>query len=181
VGPPAFELRDRLLDARTWAARFHILESVLLAQLTGAPERHPAIAFALDAIRADAQMRTIGQLTERIGLSARRFIEVFRAEVGLTPKPFCRVRRFQRVLTLIERDEAIDWTGMALACGYYDQAHFINDFHAFAGVNPTGYLRVRGPHPNHVPLYARERAPAAVAGVKVFQDAGGSNRGESFP
>jgi len=151
-GGAAPELRERLLEARTWPARFHVLERALLAQLTGPTRRHPAVAFALSAIQAVPHARTIGQLTERIGLSSRRFIEVFSAEVGLTPKLFCRVHRFQQVLAMIERDEHIDWTDVALACGYYDQAHFIHDFRAFSGINPTAYVRVRGPQRNHIPL-----------------------------
>jgi hypothetical protein len=51
--------------------------------------------------------------------------------------------------------------------GAGNEAHLINDFRAFAGINPTGYLAY-----DYVPLYARECAPAAVAGVNVFQDAG---------
>ena len=72
--------------------------------------------------------------------------------MGLTPKLFCRVHRFQRVLATIERDGDIDWPDVALACGYYDQAHFIHDFRAFSGINPTAYVRVRGPQRNHIPL-----------------------------
>lgn len=151
-GRMASELKDRLLEARTWAARFRVAEEVLLAQLTGRPGRHPAVTFALDAIQAAPHAHAIGRLTERIGLSSRRFIQVFAAEVGLTPKVFCRVRRFQRVLARIERAEEIDWAEVALASGYYDQAHFIHDFRAFAGVNPTAYVRLRGPERNHIPL-----------------------------
>src|SRR6185369_1858263 len=95
-GGAAPELRERLLEARTWPARFHVLERALLAQLTGPTRRHPAVAFALSAIQAVPHARTIGQLTERIGRSSRRFVEVFSSEVGLTPKLFCRVHRFQR-------------------------------------------------------------------------------------
>jgi AraC-like DNA-binding protein len=170
-GRAASELRERLHEARTWEARFRVLEDVLCGHLAGSPPRHPAVTFALDAMQTAPHARTIGQLTERIGLSSRRFIEVFAAEVGLTPKLFCRVRRFQRVLALIERDEAIAWTEVVLACGYYDQAHFIHEFRAFSGTNPTGYLRVRGPQRNHIPLSARD-APAAEGRVNFFQDAG---------
>jgi AraC-like DNA-binding protein len=151
-GGLASELKDRLLEAGSWAARFRIVEEALLARLTEPPEPHPAVTFALDAIQAAPHAQTIGRLTEHIGLSARRFIEVFASEVGLTPKVFCRVRRFQRVLALIERNEAIDWADVAVAGGYYDQAHFIHDFRAFSGINPMAYRRAGVRERNHVPL-----------------------------
>jgi AraC-like DNA-binding protein len=150
-GGAASELKERLLEAGTWPARFAILERALLAQLR--PSRgHPAVAFALRAIDNAPHRRTIGRLTERIGFSPRRFIELFAAEVGLTPKLYCRVQRFQRVLATIEDEREIDWSEVALDCGYYDQSHFIHDFRGFAGINPTAYTRVRGPERNHIPM-----------------------------
>ena len=151
-GALASEVKERLLEARTWRARFRILEPVLLAQLTSPVAPHPAVAFAVGSIQAMPHMQTIGQITERIGVSPRRFIEVFAADVGLTPKVFSRVLRFQRVLALIRRDRPIDWADVAVAGGYYDQAHFIHDFRAFSEMNPTAYLRADVREPNHVPL-----------------------------
>jgi AraC-like DNA-binding protein len=48
--------------------------------------------------------------------------------------------RFQRALALANRGRRVDWTGVALDCGYFDQAHFIHDFRSFAGLTPTEYL-----------------------------------------
>ena len=67
-------------------------------------------------------------MTDTIGLSAKRFIEQFEREVGVTPKRYCRIRRFQRALTLSHHDRRVDWTRVAMDCGYFDQAHFIHDF-----------------------------------------------------
>jgi AraC-like DNA-binding protein len=150
-GADAHELQERLQEAATPRLRFRILEAALLARLAGPPVRHPAVAYALAAIDA-APRRPIGEITDRIGLSARRFIEVFTAQVGLTPKLYCRVRRFQEVLARIHGAEAVDWTDVALTCGYYDQAHFIHDFRAFSGLSPTAYLRAAVEHRGHVPL-----------------------------
>ena len=61
----------------------------------------------------------ISDLTGRIGLSPRRFIQVFVQEVGLTPKLFCRVRRFQEVLHLIGRGQEVELAEVALTCGYF--------------------------------------------------------------
>jgi AraC-like DNA-binding protein len=151
-GRKADELRDRLLEARTPEARFRILEQSLLAQVNLAWERHPAVTYALRHFQAVPHDQTIAVVAERTGFSAKWLIEVFRAQVGLTPKVYCRLRRFQTALKLIGQKQQPDWAGLALTCGYYDQAHFNRDFRAFSGLSPTTYLASRGEHQNHVQL-----------------------------
>ncbi len=151
-GRAAGALRDRVLEARTPAARFRALEQALLARAALPLTRHPAVAFALGEFQAPAGAPTVSDVTSQVGLSGRRFSEVFTREVGLTPKLFCRVRRFQRVLRLLARGREFDWARVALECGYFDQAHFNHDFRAFSGINPTTYLAQRTEHLNHVPL-----------------------------
>lgn len=148
----AGEVRERLLEAQTPRAKVRVLEEALLAQAGGPLGRHPAVAFALNEFHCAPEMQKIAEVTERLGLSPRRFIEVFRNEVGLTPKLFCRVRRFQRVLRLISAGRAVDWAETAVTCGYFDQAHFIHDFRAFSGINPSSYLADHTEHFNHVPI-----------------------------
>jgi len=150
-GAKAPELRERLLEAQTPDARFQVLEQSLFEQAARFT-RHPAVAFALTEFSRAPHDRRIGDVTGQIGLSQRRFIQVFNDEVGLTPKLFCRVRRFQEVLGVIRREPVIDWAGLATDCGYFDQAHFIHDFRAFSGISPTTYAACRGEFPNHVPL-----------------------------
>lgn len=151
-GARAIELRDRLLEAETPEAKFNILEHALLTQAARLPRRHPAVTFALKEFQDVSRSRTISEVTGQVGLSPRRFIQVFREEVGLTPKLFCRVRRFQEVVRLTQRGQHVEWGDVALACGYFDQAHFIHDFRAFSGLSPTTYLADRGEHLNHVAL-----------------------------
>jgi AraC-like DNA-binding protein len=151
-GSLAKELRERLLAAKTGTETFRVLEDVLLARSRGTFDRHPAVPFALREFQMAPHGETIAGVTDRVGLSARRFIDVFEREVGLTPKLFCRVRRFQRVLRTIRQDREIDWTEIALSCGYYDQAHFNHDFRAFSGINPSTYAASFTPHLSHVPI-----------------------------
>ena len=151
-GTKADELRNRLLGAATLEARFRVLEQALLERATWPSRHHPATALALEEFLSVPQARTVSEVTARVGLSQRRFIRVFDEEVGLTPKLFCRVRRFQEVLRFIEKSQRVEWGEVALACGYFDQAHLINDFRQFAGLSPAAYLARRGEHRNHVPL-----------------------------
>jgi methylphosphotriester-DNA--protein-cysteine methyltransferase len=151
-GNSARTLRERLLEAETVDARLRVLEQALLARRTWVGGLHPAVQFALEEFQAGPHMRTIAEVTRQIGLSPRRFIEVFREQAGMTPKLFCRVRRFQQVVQSIAAGRQVEWTEVALAGGYFDQAHFIHDFRAFSGLSPTGYARLALRHPNHVPI-----------------------------
>src|SRR5262249_3084784 len=141
-GSQADALHERLLDAETPAAKFRVLEQALLAQAVWPPARHSAVAFALEEFRRAERTPTVREGTDRGGLSARTFIRLFTGEVGLTPKLFCRLRRFQRALGLARRGRPIGWADIALDCGYYDQAHLIRDFRAFSGFTPTEFLQV---------------------------------------
>lgn len=153
-GAGAERLRARLVGADTTAARFRILEAFLLARAARSPARHPAIARGLRALCAPGPPRPIAAVVGELDLGARRFTRRFTEEVGVSPKLFCRIRRFQRALRLIEEAPRPAWAAIAAACGYCDQAHLIRDFRAFSGLSPTAYLLQRGPHFNHVPLLA---------------------------
>lgn len=149
----ALRLRERLLaTADDPAGSLNVMEGALLERARSKPALNPAVPFALREFSSVPHTRTVADVTAQIGLSPKRFIDVFRNEVGLTPKVFCRVRRFQAVLRCIQQGKHVDWAGTALACGYFDQAHFIHDFRAFSGLNPSVYLEQRTEHLNHVPL-----------------------------
>jgi AraC-like DNA-binding protein len=150
-GSQAGELRQRALEAPSVEARFRVLEECLLARARTLA-RHPAVAFALHELGQVPHARTVAAVADAVGLSHGRFIDRFRDEVGLTPKLFCRVRRFQEVVRLVHTARAVDWADVALSCGYFDQAHFIHDFREFSGMSPSVYLARKGEHQNHVPL-----------------------------
>ena len=139
-GRSARELRDRLRTATAPIDKFRVLEAALLARLSGSVIRHGAVRFALHAF-GGSNPTTVRDVSERVGLSQRRFSEVFKTEVGLTPKLLHRVQRFQRVLALARRATAPDWSRLALDCGFFDQSHLIRDFVAFSGFSPAEFLR----------------------------------------
>jgi len=145
----AARLREQLLAAASPAAALDVLEQALLAAWRDRPA-HPAVTAALAAFARAPYAVRVGDVAGAVGLSPKRFIERFRAEVGLTPKQFCRVRRFQQALSRAHAEREVDWTGVALSSGYYDQAHFIHDFRAFSGLTPTGYRAGRTAFQNHV-------------------------------
>jgi len=152
-GRKANELYDRLLEAKSPTELFEILERLLIARTHSSRcKSHPAVALALREFHRVPHEATIAEVAELAGLSARHFIQRFREEVGVTPKLHCRIRRFQTAMNFIRQPRQVDWTNLAMSCGYYDQAHFINEFRMFSGLTPTEYLWQKGEHLNHVAI-----------------------------
>jgi len=140
-GSRAIGLRDRLWDTARAEDRVGILEQALLDQSRDRLAVHPAVQYAVAVVERSRGARPVGDIVGGIGMSRRRFQDVFRSEVGLPLKAFSRIRRFAAVLLAVERATRIDWADVALSCGYFDQAHFNHDFRAFAGLSPGAYLR----------------------------------------
>ena len=98
------------------------------------------MAVALEEFTNISQARTVSEVAKLTGYSRRRFIELFNDEVGIKPKIFSRIQRFQAALELVKRASPVSWSEIALACGYYDQAHLIRDFQTFSGLTPAAYV-----------------------------------------
>jgi AraC-like DNA-binding protein len=143
-------LRCRLISLDDPDRRLEILEQYLLERLPPSARLHPAVDHAISTFGRSLPPVSIADVTRDVGLSARRFITVFTDQVGLTPKVFSRVNTFQRVLHAAHTLDRVDWAKLALEHGYFDQAHMVHDFTAFAGLSPSAYRRSRTPFANHV-------------------------------
>jgi AraC-like DNA-binding protein len=133
-------LRERLCGATTSAERFQLLQEALLNRLWHGVEKHYAVSTALEMFGKSQPGPAVREIAKYLGLSQRRFIEVFKAEVGMTPKLFSRIQRFQQTRTLIQHNTSPNWADLALDLGYFDQSHLIREFVEFSGHSPTDYL-----------------------------------------
>jgi AraC-like DNA-binding protein len=133
----------RLFEAPTSRAKFALLERTLLEVAFKPLARNPAATFALAELKSDFSVRSSADVARQLKMSQRRFIRLFRDEIGLTPKLYARIERLQAVLGRIELLDDIDWADVASSCGYFDQSHFIHDFREFTGLRPSDYLGLR--------------------------------------
>lgn len=144
-------LRERLLDARTPEERLRLVERALVDRADGALRPDGATAYAVAAL---GRGEPVASVVDRLGRTPRAFIRSFAQRVGLPPKQFARIRRFQRVLASIPHDRPADWALLAASCGYYDQSHLIREFRALGGTTPARYRPRNALERNHVPLPA---------------------------
>jgi len=150
AGPPADRLTDRFFplddlwgNARTARLAEQLAEARTAAQAVRAIEMAlPAPADPGPVERAVAWMErrrgavSMDQLAAHAGLSPRQLRRVCLERTGLTPKFLARVLRFRHAQERLAAHPA-GLADLALACGYYDQAHFINEFRQFSGRTPA--------------------------------------------
>ncbi len=135
---PWRDLEARMHDARTTAARLALLERTLLARRR--PGGRDRLGAAVDRLRATGGTARIGDLAAALNVSPRQLERDFTRGVGLSPKQLARIFRCQAVLRAVQRGDH-RWADVAQACGYFDQAHLVNEFRLLTGATPEAYLR----------------------------------------
>jgi AraC-like DNA-binding protein len=134
LGAEGRVLGERLAGVASWEKRFELLDGFVLARFARAPLPSPGVVRAWQRLEASHGCVAIGALAAEIDCSPRHLIELFRAQIGLPPKTLARVLRFERAQRLLLSGARA--TDVALACGYYDQAHLNRECRALAGTTP---------------------------------------------
>jgi len=135
------ELHLQIADSVDLADSVKQVERLLLRRLSEFKHLDDGLQKTTALILQSGGCVPVEMLAGHLGISLRKLDRMFNSRVGLTPKALCRVIRFQQVFKLLERDRRKrDWAQIAIECGYYDQAHFIKEFAAFAGQAPTSYF-----------------------------------------
>jgi AraC-like DNA-binding protein len=135
-GRAASSLREELCDAPDTPTRIAILERFLIRRMR---RTAPALAGPLARIRASRGRASIDDVASTAGVSHRQLERAFRTHIGVSPKAFSRIVRFQHVLRSAPQTPRA-WADVAIAYGYADQSHLIRDFTQFAGETPTMLL-----------------------------------------
>ncbi|MGD9561751.1 MAG: helix-turn-helix domain-containing protein [Pyrinomonadaceae bacterium] len=146
------DLRERLVEERDIGRRFAMLEGFLLRMFGARLDINPCVEFAVNEMTRRPDRISIARMNEKIGYSQKHFTEMFRRSVGITPKSYLKIMRFQKAVRTIDAATGIEWDMIAQDCGFYDQAHFINDFKHFSGFTPDQYSKIHTNYQNYVPV-----------------------------
>ena len=145
-------LRERLGEINEINLKFETAENFLLKHFQARFVLNPAVDYALNEIIRRPDQINLARLNQAIGYSQKHFIGMFKRQVGIAPKAYLRIIRFQKAINEIEDRKEVNWTIISQDCGFYDQAHFINDFKFFSGFTPEEYVRRKNDILNYVPV-----------------------------
>lgn len=153
LGNSILELREKLMDAKSIPEKFKMAEQWLVQRARYSPLPESVVQYAVKSIQANPSQIILKEIVEKTGYSHKQFIHIFKKQLGLTPKFYQRIIRFNKALEEINAHNAIDWSRISYDCGYYDQAHFIHEFKKFSGFNPSEYLKENRDMLHYLPVY----------------------------
>ena len=141
LGMPMQELTGQTISADALGLRgfdgvctLSQVQDAILRQERGDPDPMVDSAAQLLSLLPDVAAAAMS-----LGVSTRQLERRFKTRIGMSPKHFARIARFQRVFRAVE-DGGAGWVDAAAECGYYDQAHLIRDFRDLAGEAPAHLL-----------------------------------------
>lgn len=167
TGIPAIEFQDMLIEATAvWGTAItHLREKLLhahhsqeiialittfLQKQSQSPSHTPTQEFILYIQQQLSQGQPLSEISRTVGYSHKQLIHIFKKQVGLSPKKYQRLLRFNKTLTLLAANPLPD--DIVTACHFYDQAHYIKEFKQFTGYTPTEYLSYPRNYPHVIPL-----------------------------
>ena len=143
LGAVGAELTERLLLAADDTARQRLVEAFLRARLAR-QEDDTRVGAVIDAILRNAAGANVARLADSVGLSPRQLERRFASRVGLSPKAFARAIRFQSLFRMLGAEAGQRFADLALAAGYFDQAHLSRDVRELSGQAPRQLLAAQG-------------------------------------
>lgn len=140
LGGAGAELLERMALCPDLPSKIDTLQAALLARLAGIANIDAAMDALIREIQFGDLVEPVEALADRYGFGTRRLRRAFDRWVGLSPKQFSRIMRFQKLLACMHSGSAGNRADLALECGYYDQPHMNREFRELAGISPSGFL-----------------------------------------
>jgi len=159
-GTGAFELYDRLTTSSD-SGRLDVVERALLRRTTsfrGSSTSIDVHGVAAHAVREGGRV-SVELLARAAGVSRQHLARVFQERVGVSPKLFCRLTRFQSALAHARLGDRARWARVASELGYADQSHMIAEFREFSGLTPHALATEGWFHPFIERAKLRVRCP----------------------
>jgi len=129
---------EQLINTNTVMEKIDIISTFLYQRIQQLKYRDQQAEFASTLLQSGKSLQEI-QLAMHV--SERTLERLVKEYIGLPPKTFSRIIRFQRSLDIMRQIDAKALTSLAYESNYFDQSHFIREFNAFTGTTPSSFLQ----------------------------------------
>lgn len=132
---------QQVVEARNLEERISIIEKALIHFLDTYHRSEDWLDMAVKKVLYSYNAVNIQAISRQLFISQRQLERKFKESVGITPKGFQRISRFEAVIKQLLLNRQPNYLTTALQNGYYDQSHFIKDFNAYVGEQPSTFLQ----------------------------------------
>ena len=141
LGLEGYTLGQEILDCPNNLERTNRFQRYLLQKLSKVKLHQSRAQNGIQLLVNSGGNMDLGHLAHTMACSIRTLERAFKKELGMSPKTFARILRFQNSLKLYEQGMVQSLTQLAYSAGYYDQPHFIKEFRLFSGMPPKHYFK----------------------------------------
>lgn len=134
-------VNEQLVNTEDYLKMIQIVELYLLNKTKGIKNKNRPIDKLANILNLQPDRFSLKWFADQACLSPRQFERKFLECIGVNPKLYCRITRFNKAFELKNTNPQLDWLSIAMACGYTDFQHLNKDFKQFADVTPTTLLR----------------------------------------
>lgn len=146
LGTRTREFKDRVLSASNDEVRIRLVNDFFISLVRKQPENYSmTLEHAQDRLLEKNGLIDIEGLANQLNVSRRSLERRFQESVGMSPKYYAQVLRFNYAFGLKRANPALDWFDIIYDCGYFDQTHFIKEFRHFTGQAPVSFYRKAHP------------------------------------
>ena len=131
---------ERLNSTDSLTEMLTIIETCLVKLVQSFRKNYHAVDATSRLILVQQQRISLDQLADQSCLSTRQFIRKFEERIGISPKQFDRIARFDKAYRMRNQYPSLDWLSVAIACGYYDHQHFAKDCKELTYLSPTAFF-----------------------------------------
>jgi len=132
-------ISDKLVSNIPYQQKIDTLNTFFEGIKLESSENTDLVDQALALIFESNGLMSIADLQDKTGINERKLERLFAKHVGLSPKFYSRIIRFNYIFRKVENTR-MSWSELALIAGFYDQSHFIKNFTEFTGEEPSRYF-----------------------------------------
>ncbi|MBK7787323.1 MAG: AraC family transcriptional regulator [Saprospiraceae bacterium] len=143
-GSEVLELREKIFMAENPQAKFNLVSNWLESRFDSKKEAPEYLLTFIELLQKEP-VSNLNRIMDSYPTTQKQLIQHFKKYVGLTPKYYHRILRFNEILKIINKNERLSWTEIAYSCDYSDQSHFIKEFTLFSGFNPLKFIKMDFP------------------------------------
>jgi AraC-like DNA-binding protein len=150
LGPDISQVREQMVNASSYNEILEIAENYLWGRIQRLKTDFYPIDHVIDLISKHGTRLDTAKMASLACLSISQFERRFVQQMGITPKFYARINRFDKAYQIKDKNPGADWLGIALETGYHDYQHLVKDFREFSGNSPNSLLEAQAGAPERI-------------------------------